>query len=134
MVLFHLKSTEDLIVINGLVTTLGKAYYEKLKTDMHAKIAYHTAVERKPDESNQSVLEIKQTHRIGFLVPENTQEAVKNANTFAAHLPLQQWNTQQTALLWQAKWTAKGLTPIKPAVYSLVEMELLPGRCVILTT
>ena len=129
---FDLKSSEDLVVFNGVVQTVGHAYLEKFKIDPGAKIAYHKVNDMSADLPGSFV--ITQTHQIAFVVSDTSSEGSKTcpASTFAIHAPLEQWNTKVSAMLWQVKWTNKGLTPIKPAVYSLMEIELLPGRCLIL--
>ena len=129
---FDLKSSDDLVVFNGVVQPVGHAYLEKFKNDPGAKLAYHTVKDMSADTPGSFA--ITQTHQIAFVVSDTSSEGSKTcpATTFAIHAPLEQWNTKVSALLWQVKWTSKGLTPIKPAVYSLLEIELLPGRCVIL--
>ena len=130
MWVFNLSNSDDLIVLNGVVQSLGPAYLEKLKTDANAKIAYHNIGDRSTDMPG--TFAVNQTHKIAFsLISEGSAEH-KSANVFGACVPLKTWNTKYSQVLWQVKWTAKGLTPVKPAIYSKAELELLPGRCIIL--
>ena len=124
---FHLQSSEDLIVLNGVVLPLGQVYLDKLKTEPNTKIAYHNIVERSAE--SPTTFTLNQTRNIAFTVAGDTHtDAPKAANMFATQVPLWAWIAQLTEVLWQVKWTPKGLTPIKPAMYSLMEVEFVVGQ------
>ena len=69
---------------------------------------------------------------MAFVAVVDMNMEAKSANGFATQVPLRSWGTKLTDVLWQVKWTSKGLTPSKPAVYSLMEIELLPREAVVL--
>ena len=124
---FDLKSSEDLVVFNGVVQTVGHAYLEKFKIDPGAKLAYHKVNDMSADLPGSFV--ITQTHQIAFVVSDTSSEGSKTcpASTFAIHAPLEQWNTKVSALLWQVKWTNKGLTPSSLQCTALWRLSFCQG-------
>ena len=127
---FTLESSEDLVVLNGVVASVGKLFMQKQKMDSTVKIAYHTIGERAAD--SPTTFTIVQTDMICFVVEVDSKDS--KAQTFATQAPLKSWNTNATAVIWQVRWTTKGITPINAAVYTMMEVELLPGRCLPLET
>ena len=123
---FVLETSEDLVVMNGTVQSVGQLIKDKQKLDSSVKIAYHTIGAHNPDSA--TLFQISQTHKICFIAEKENQGS--KAQTFALQVPLKCWNTNVTQVLWQVRWTTKGLTPIKPAIYTMVNIELPPGRCI----
>jgi hypothetical protein len=116
--------------MNNTVMTLGDCYNEKAKHEANVKIAYHALSEH--DATDPAKFTVKMTHKIVFTSQMPSDEP--KAGAFAIKLDEKSWNTNITHMLWQVRWTPKGLTPIKPAVYTLADINILPGRTLNITT
>ena len=99
---------------------------ERMKTDIRATVAYHELEKRDPDAPAH--FKFKITHRVSFQVTQIESGNIKAA-TFATLTKLEAWGTAATSMIWQVRWTPKGLTPIKPAIYTTTDINLLPGKC-----
>jgi hypothetical protein len=129
-VAFVLKSSDDLVVLNGVVTSLGQLINDKSGTDeKSAKVAYHTM---KVDSHETTKFTLAITHRVTFTCqPETATDDIKPF-TFASRVTnLAEWSNDITEMIWMVRWTNKGLTPIKPAVYLSNTCELGPGRAIV---
>ena len=130
IVIFEFHSSNDLVVFNGVVMPIGTVYLEKAKNEAKVKIAYHDVGTQDPHDPSQ--FPITMTHKVGFAFNYDAEDKAgddNKATMMAAKCEPSMWNTKVTRVLWQVRWTPKGLTPIKPSVYNLADITLLPGRC-----
>ena len=103
---FCLKGDEDLLVVNGVVTTIGRAVIAQRKQKPDAQVRYHKCI---VDETNPEKMTFEQTHNVVFVCGEGASETVK-AN-IASKLTLEKWAQAKSArVLWHCKWgqTVKG--------------------------
>lgn len=116
------KNHEALILLNGTLQTIGQAVNDMRLKKPDAKIAYHTIQEGESlQEFNLTV-----THQVAFVakIEEGTEMSQKNVAlklyTDGVNSPLQ--------LIWYMRWSTKGLTPIKPALHLVGNVELAGGK------
>ena len=116
------KNHEALILLNGTLQTIGQAVNEMRVKKPDAKIAYHTIQEGESlQEFNLTV-----SHQVAFVakMEEGTEWSQKNIalKLFKDGMdsPLQ--------LIWYMRWSTKGLTPIKPALHLVGNVELAGGK------
>ncbi len=122
---FQLKSSDDLVVINGNVMKLEEVLALERKKKPTATIYYHDLVD---SETEPGKFTLKQTHRVLF-VPTTKPEggAAPTLQNAGAELSPSQWNTHATMLIWQVRWVAKGLQAVGPRVYTTHDLALAPG-------
>ena len=103
---FCLKNDQDLLVVNGVVTTVGRAVIAQRKQKPDAQVRYHKCT---VDETNVEKMTFEQTHNVVFVCGEAASETSK-AN-IASKLGLDKWAQAKSArILWHCKWgqTVKG--------------------------
>ncbi|CAK0804347.1 unnamed protein product, partial [Prorocentrum cordatum] len=83
---FKLESDEDMIVLNNIVTTLGKAMANQWKTKPEAKCAYHNIV-RNPEDPRKFTLTL--THRVSFVLGEAPEKL--NNGSICLKTPFAKW-------------------------------------------
>ena len=127
MVEFKLKDSDDIVVVNGVIMSMPVVVQEKMKTDASPIISYHTLV-MTPGAAGSFTLE--QTHRVVYLKKEGTGDNVGTdlQSTIGAKLGFSYWDSPVSVILWVVRWTAKGLMPVKPVVYSSGSSVLASGR------
>ena len=100
---FKLESDEDLVVINNMVTTLGKAMANQWKAKPDMKCAYHNIV-RNPEDPHKFTL--TKTHCVAFVLGE-PPEKLNNSN-ICMKTPFAKWaESPHIRVLWHCRWTAK---------------------------
>ena len=132
MFLFTLRTSEDLVVLNGVLTTVGAIYNQRAETDPDAKICYHD-LEVKPDDPKKFTLTV--THRVVAKaseanVPTGTGES--SQLNFGNKLPSHMWDGDDLKRIWIVRWTNKGLSPVKHAVFLTSAATIPVGRAVAL--
>jgi hypothetical protein len=110
---FKLESHDDKVVFNGLVTTLGKVVADERAKKPDAHVAYHTLT---TDATNSQHFTLLTTHRVAFMHKEDEGVAISYGN-IGTKEDVNVWETKSTHVLWNVRWTAKGLMPVKPAIY-----------------
>ena len=123
---FKLESHNDIVIFNGQAVTVGQVVSEQHLKKPDAEVCYHKMTF---SEANPKEFVLKQTHKIMFApAKDESDREAKNGNiackepiaTFTAGPCLQ--------VLWTVRWTAKGLMPVKPAVYLKGSIALPPGK------
>ena len=110
---FKLESHDDKVVFNGLVTTLGKVVTDERVKKPDAQVAYHTLT---TDDTNPMHFKLVTTHRVAFMHKDEEGVAITYGN-IGTKEDVNVWETKNTHVLWNVRWTAKGLMPVKPAIY-----------------
>ena len=125
---FKLQNQDSLVVLNGLVVSVGKVVEEQRVKKPDCEICYHSITQ---DDQNMKKFELAQTHRIAFAYkPEGEAVEVSQANVAAKEI-LATWNSGLLQVLWLVRWSAKGLMPVKPVVqFRAAGVSLLAGRSV----
>ena len=121
---FRLHSSEDKVIFNGAVSPLSKIIAEQRQKKPDCQICYHKLA---VDDTDPKKFALEQTHKVVFCPKEESGEV--NINSLAAKEALHSWNSSQCLeILWVVRWTAKGLMPVKPAVYLKGSVVLAVGR------
>ena len=63
---------------------------------------------------------------------EGQSSAGITQNMGALTMPCGHWNTKMTQIVWQARWTVNGLTPIRPVVVWSVDYTLDGTKCLLI--
>ena len=100
---FKLESDEDMIVINNIVTTLGKAMANQWKTKPDAKCAYHN-LDRNSEDPHKFTLTV--THRVAFVLGEAPSK-INNSNICLKTLFAKWAEIPHIRVLWHCRWTQK---------------------------
>ena len=127
MVEFKLNDSDDIVVVNGVIMSMLDVAQGNMKTDASPIISYHTLV-MTPGAAGSFTLE--QTHRVVYPKNEGTGDNVGTdlQSTIGAKLGLSYWSSPVSVILWAARWTAKGVMPVKPVVYLSGSPVLASGR------
>ena len=100
---FKLESDEDMIVVNNIVTTLGKAMANQWKTKPEAKCNYHNIV-RNPEDPHKFTLAL--THRVAFVLGDPADKL--NNQNICMKTPFTKWaESEYIRVLWHCRWTQK---------------------------
>jgi hypothetical protein len=84
---------------------------------------------------------LQRSHEICFtpqvnMVPAEGGEATEDKgaliNRVGALVPKQCWNTHCTGVRWSTKWGSAGLTPVRPVVVFLSEVEVPANKALCL--
>ena len=122
---FRLTSEADLVCLNGVVSTVGKVYFDQQKTKPGCQVCYHTT---KINEEDTTKIQFTSTHKIGFLAAEADSQ-LSPAN-IASKLPYEVWSkSNAVTMVWHVRWTAKGLQPVKPALFTKGAVVVPAGSC-----
>ena len=110
---YVLTNHDDLVVFNGIVMSLGKVVADERSKKPGASLAYHSLT---LDESNPKLFSASCTHRVPF-TPKEEAGSVLNIGNIGSKEDKNIWNSKCSRVFWNVRWTAKGLMPIKPAIY-----------------
>lgn len=122
---FEMKSSEDLVVLNGSVQTLGKVVCDMRDKKPDCQVCYHNLT---PDTEDAKKFSLQTTHCVAFL-PKGLEEKDKvDQNNLAVKEGWATWqDSAAVQVLWAVRWVTKGLTPVKPVVHLRQAVSLNPG-------
>ena len=138
-ILFALKDSNDLVVHGGKLVTLSEVLGNKAKTAPDdAEVRYHSKRDSPlPGDAAHFVLEVQ--HKVIYVLTDTPQksddEGVKSLphSHIASALPHQCWRAPPWSdIIWSTKWSAKGLSPVRPSVLVTREFTVPPGNAVCL--
>ena len=138
MVEFKLSSAEDVIVFNNKVASIGATISEAAKKKPDVAICYH---QKTDDVQAPGKFKLTMTHRVAFCAKSGSpsdagseqQEKLSDGNICALEKMSSWAKSPVVNLLWQTRFCAKGLSPVKPAVYLNGGVSLSPNQGVLLT-
>ena len=103
----------------------GDVIQAERKKKPNIEICYHKIQEG--DSGDPSKFSLAQTHRVTF-IPKDAAEGTPNqSNLCAKAASVDNWTTHAMVILWQVRWTLRGLQAIAPRVYLTKEVVLAPG-------
>ena len=124
---FAIESETDVIHYAGRLQQV-KTVLEQQRTDdpTKVKIAYHV-IEDAPTVGDPGALKISQKYEHHWKyekcpVKDEITE-VQHAHVASLILP-EQWQTSMTSISWVMRWTAKGLTPVRPMVVTTRDIKI----------
>jgi hypothetical protein len=137
-----LTNSEDLVLFNNTLTTIGAVYHAQRSKDPKCAINSFKVIGL--DEATGKFTLEKETHIVfqpagNQTVQQQSEEgqegqegeatSVTTAQGSAGSLaPANSWEGPHTKLLWSVRWKAKGLMPIRPQICMLEAGILAPGR------
>lgn len=138
MVEFKLSSSDDTHVFNSKVTSIGATIGEAAKKKPDVAVCYHT---KTVDVQAPGRFKLALTHRVAFCAKagsqseagSETQEKLSDGNICALEKMSSWAKSPVVKVLWQTRFCAKGLSPVKPAVYLNGGVSLSPNQGVLLT-
>ena len=131
---YELRDANDTVILDNKVTSLGQVIKEKRAiSPLEIKVLYHTLVD-KPTSEDSSFFkcEEKQNQQVLFRtenVPIKEEQKDNDCVTLphgnlAGCLPAATWDTLATHVVWVLRWTARGLSPVRPLI-------CLKDKCII---
>ena len=138
MVEFKLGSSGDTLVFNNKVATIGATISEAAKKKPDVAICYH---QKTDDVQAPGRFKLALTHRVAFCAKagsqseagSESQEKLSDGN-ICAFEKISTWTKSPVVkVLWQTRFCAKGLSPVKPGVYLNGGVSLSPNQGVLLT-
>ena len=128
--IFNLASSEDLVVFNGAILTVGKVLNDQKASKPDASICYHSI---KLDDTNPKIFTLKFVHRVVFFAIAPDGKNDNNISNMGQKESAKVWNSGCLQVLWAVRWAAKGLMPIKPMILLRDSVTLPPGRGLLCT-
>ena len=144
--LFEIKSSDDLAILNGTLTTVGSIVDTRRKTEPDCKIAYHeiaeveageagafgctlqTSVYFVPDECN------KELNKKPEAKPAAAGEAWKakaQMNLGEGIPPAELATSTCSKIVWVVKWSVNGLMPVRPVLVLTEEAKREAGHALV---
>ena len=120
---FNLKNSDDKVVFQNVVRTLGEVVGDQKATKPDTQVCYHKL---EPDDVDPKKFKLTQTHKIAFVPVCEATDAT--TNNFASKESPEYWSNDVTTILWAVRWSAKGLMPVRPEVHLKAALVLQPGR------
>ena len=120
---FVLENHSTLVVLNGTVSTVGEVLQTQRQKKPDAKICYYSLIDD-PESVNQ--FDLKSTHRVIFVPKPGEDGATAAKHNCGSQLP-HDGNSSCIRLLWHVRWCQKGLSPVKPALHVLGNLDLKAG-------
>ena len=123
---FNLTGSEDLVVSNGQVCTVGELVQTMREKKPDCQVCYHNLT---TDPQNPKKFSLQQTHCVAFQ-PKALEEKDKlDQNNLGTKEPWTTWQGSDAMnLLWAVRWVTKGLTPVKPVVHLKERVVLKAGE------
>ena len=137
---FGMRDTDDLVLLNGKLQTLGKTLEDRraTKTASKCEVLYHELKDAPTDEKpGHQTLQLKHAmvwkpepgatlkdpkpNATGGNPPEPPSMEYKHA---AGAIPSKLWNTSLTAVVWSVRWATTGLAPIRPQVVLTQQLQV----------
>ena len=122
-VALEFKDYTDIIVLNGAVQTLGDAMAEMRAKKPDCKICYFE-LDTSPGLNEFT---LKNTHRVIFSQKNDDNKELGRQNA-GFSLPFR--TSGLLRLVWHCRWTTKGLSPIKPAIHLIGQINLPAGHAI----
>ena len=143
MVLFHLHDSAGNVMHNGKLVSLGELVMAAHKMRATCEVCYHETTAA-PQASDAGAFTLVRKHEVYYKpAPKATAHAeegnleVKGTQSMAALVPVAKLDFEGkglAAVLWACKWAMKALTPIKPLVALVCDVEIPANSAVKLTT
>ena len=125
MVEFKLQGNEPIVVFKEGVMSLFDVAQGGMKSNVSRTISYQTMT---MGPAAAGSLTLDQTHRVVQAKKDDPSDDKTFQTTIGAKLAYSDWDSHVSAIIWVVWWTAKGLMPIKPVVYSSLSDVLAAGR------
>ena len=129
--MYTIKTCDDFVFTSN-ITTVKEVVKEQRSNNLEAKIAYHSMFDIASKEKD--AFGIKQEHQIYF-VPAFSSDDQGGQNqpisqvTLAGKLPPNTFESSHCVVAtWAVKWTAQGLSPVRPMVIFTQSCDLLAGK------
>ena len=125
---FKLEDHNTMVVMGSCVMKLQDIVQQQRKTKPQSCICYHQMDFEKDDETK---FKCRQTHKVVFMAKDVNAESdaaltVNNIGAKAGQLHV--WETHAMCVLWQVRWSVKGLQAMCPRVYTTKDIVLQPGQ------
>lgn len=127
-VIYSLESSKDMVVLNGVMSSLSDVVSSQRQRKPDCKLCYFDMM---PAGDDVSQFTCKRKQKVVFIPKAETTEegAAVAKHNGAGLLP---WGEKSTCLklIWHVRWCQKGLSPVKPALHILGNLELPGGHAV----
>ena len=138
-VLYQLQDAHDKVILDGKVTTLAQVIKDKRAiSPLDVKVLYHDLTD-KPTPEDGTFFELKLKNQVLFR-PENipVKDEKKSADgsvilsytSLADCIETKIWSNLATEILWSVKWTARGLSPVRPHICLKEALVVKAGHAV----
>ena len=101
------------------------------------KLAYHVIEEAPPMDPGKLTITLKHDHRwrkfersLVKAEPLVGEDGLLQQKHMAGLVGVDVWKTSFTAVVWMTRWTAKGITPVRPLIAVSRDVLLEAGCCV----
>lgn len=138
-VVFKLCDSNSVVLCAGKATTVGQMVKEKRAiSPLDVKIMYHDMTE-KPSANDPTFFSLTCKNEILFR-PEAVQVKEEQRGeggvvklpytSVASCLATADWETLATCIIWSVRWTARGLSPVRPNVCLKTNVQIQPGHAI----
>ena len=124
--MFKFESSDDLVLVNGSLSTLQKAVADRKQIDpSDGKIAFH---ETQGCGLTSKGFNLKLNKQVVWKPKDAGVPNYARENFGLVCVPFSRWNSQLTRIVWACKWNTmkKGLLPVKPVVVTTRDLKFEP--------
>ena len=124
------------VLFNGHLKTVYEIVHSQQQKVPTVKVAYHK-MEENPDPKRVGNFSLKRSHTVWFIPTggANVEEAEDESQPASGQvnagklIPNHVWGNHATKIVFSVKWGVSGLTPIRPQVVLVRDVDLAPSRC-----
>ena len=129
---YKLANHDDAVLNGTQFVTLLEIVNERRKTHPDCRVAYHDIVPQ--GDGPPGAFSLAKTVNLVFSPqPPSADAPAGHLQTrVAATVPVSAWNGHYSGVAWSVKWSANGLSPIRPQIAMLKDVTIRPGHSLVL--
>ena len=135
MLLYQLQTMDDMVLMGQKYMSVADAIKPKRARNPMVKLMYHTM--HSIADGPAGSFSVTQDHNV-FFAPEsagvNADDSgdEKLQQSIGALVPRKAWDSHCLSIIWAVKWTANGLSPVRPVVVLTKDVSLMPARTLLM--
>ena len=136
-ILYSLSGYQEKVLHGADLLELLDVVNQKRTTNPDCRVAYHDMTPIPPSGSLPlGAFKLDVTKEIAFrpLTDVERPEAAKGhlQTRLASTIPVNAWDGNYSKLIWTLKWSANGLTPVRPQIVLTKNVTIAPGKSLLL--
>ena len=136
-ILYSLSGYEEKVLHGTDLLELLDVVNQKRTTNPDCRVAYHDMTPIPPSGSLPlGAFKLDVTKELAFrpLTDVERPEAAKGhlQTRLASTIPVNAWDGNYSKLIWTLKWSANGLTPVRPQIVLTKNVTIAPGKSLLL--
>ena len=135
MLLYQIQTMDDMVLMGTKYMTVADAIKPRRARNPMVKLMYHTM--HSITDGPAGSFSVSLDHKVffapdsaGVSAEDNGEEKLQQ--TIGSLVPRKAWDSHCLSIIWAVKWTANGLSPVRPVVVLTKDVSLLPARTLLM--